>query len=186
MGQGWSNNLDLSSNTYRTGNVGIGISSPTPLNEKLEVVGAIKQGNNLLYSDAGNSTLNFNCKYISPGAAPFRLFSQGYSGQFTFGVGLANGGALTYSSGDIGFANDMRALIPRFTVLNNGLMGIGTTNPTELLQIAGGNLHVVNGHFDKEITSCILMVEIALCILILDLWEVHRPFKNFRLDLVVH
>lgn len=94
---GWSNSTNLTNSTIRGGDVGIGMIAPTEPTEKLQVAGNIRQGNNLFYSDAGYSTINFNCKYNNNGSAPFKLFAQGYSGQFTFGVGLAAGDALSYA-----------------------------------------------------------------------------------------
>lgn len=133
-----------------SGNVGIGTTSPPT--ELLQVMGgSIRQGSNYLYSDAGNSTLHFNSKFVG-GATPFQKFANGFSGSFNFSVG--GDGALVYSNGATANGGTNFSYVSRFAILNNGTVAIG--------QDVGGSGFVVPSGFLLAVKGKVICEEVKV------------------------
>lgn len=151
-----------------SGNVGIGTNTPA---KKLDVNGGIKHGNALyLYSNAGNGThawVEFNSPdngwgdnvFLSGGGTT--VIGAGESPVYVKdNIDTTNGHEILYLTSDrtdgnaaIKFItnlqdNDWNTRVEPMTILGNGKIGIGTNNPTGILQIAHKNDAGPNGSSD--------------------------------------
>jgi hypothetical protein len=104
------------------GNVGIGTNSPS---EKLEVDGNVQIG----------STVDAKLYMVSTGGNGNneRFFIEGYADGGTYGGGFK-----------LSTRDDVNIFNTAVTVNRNGNVGIGTTNPRDILEIEG-NMRFVNG-----------------------------------------
>ncbi|MND60447.1 hypothetical protein D3C80_516770 [compost metagenome] len=92
-----------------------------------------------LGSGSGKYTrLSFgNFSTSTPSVSHIRLFSGAYESIYGFGV---SSGQLNYSSGQgshVFYTGPYNALSQKMIITNSGKVGIGTSNPSELLDVAG-------------------------------------------------
>ena len=118
MGWGNSTNLNLlATNNYLSGNVGIGITNPT---EKLQVNGNIYGKSTFLFKEDRGTVDSRNWCIRQ---------NNSYEGAFQIGCTDTNTGSIP----------DMNTTpsLAKFTILNNGNIGIGTHNPSKKLTVVG-------------------------------------------------
>jgi len=127
-----------------SGNVGIGTSDPT---QKLDIDGNIRLRNNAIIGTWSSNSLTFNTN----SAAQMTIAATGQIGVGTTtptqkldidgNIRLRNDGIIgTWSSNSLTFNTNSTA---RMTLAANGQVGIGTTSPTEKLDI-DGNIRLRN------------------------------------------
>ena len=108
------------------GNVGIGTTNPL---YKLQIAGDIVPTATTTY-DLGTDALRWDDLYLSGGS-----LYMGVSG---------NESILTYDGSRFGIDPDGDAGEPEFIILDDGNVGIGTTNPTEKLSVGASSQFQVN------------------------------------------
>ena len=123
------------------GKIGIGTTSP---NEKLEV-----DGNILLTTDPANSSNNLSH------STSLRLMSSGYAsdGRARYQNWKIQAVARsTWGSGDIAFFSntDGAGYNERFRIMNDGNVGVGTSNPDSKLTVKG-NIHAQEVKVDLSV-----------------------------------
>ncbi len=126
--QQWTGSTAATGNISRTGNVGIGVTTPT---ENLEVFRGIKvsdgaAGMYINVDNTGNYTY-FNSKY---NAGFVRFDNTKPAGMLGFSY---SDGALNYQSWGIGEGT----LTQKFQITSGGNVGIGVNNPGNKLEVAG-------------------------------------------------
>jgi len=122
---GCNNTITQGSNSERmritsSGNVGIGTDSPVNklnVNGDIGYIGVIGQGS--IYGNTGNNSYA-NMQLYNPSTGYSTFNNQSYGYYFLTGGGT------------------------KMTILNNGNVGIGATNPRDILEIEG-NMRFVNG-----------------------------------------
>jgi len=107
------------------GNFGIGTETPT---EKLEVVGSIKASDGLILSDTG--PYNTVIQYVTPTNNRNISFPDATG---TIALVAGTTGQIQYND------NGKLAASPNFVIDSNGNVGIGTSSPSQQLDIAGPN-----------------------------------------------
>ncbi|MCT4581162.1 MAG: hypothetical protein N4A35_07065 [Flavobacteriales bacterium] len=147
------------------GNVGIGTTTPT---DKLNVHGAIlSTGENTwgaVISESFSGTAVHNGVFVSRNArgsksSPTYSLSGDIMGQLTyrnhtntFGADIASFATENHSATNAGsnltfwtIPNGGNNTFTRMTISENGNVGIGTTSPSELLELQGGSIKIVDG-----------------------------------------
>ncbi len=133
-----------SPNAQSSGNVGIGISDPT---QKLDIDGNIRLRNNAIIGTWSSNSLTFNTN----SAAQMTIAATGQIGVGTTtptqkldidgNIRLRNDGIIgTWSSNSLTFNTNSTA---RMTIAPTGLIGVGTSIPTEKLDV-DGNIRLRN------------------------------------------
>ena len=137
-----NNKLEIVGNTSITGNVGVGTTSPT---NKLEVIGKIKTNDLQITTGATSGFIlqtdaNGNASWVTPSS--LGIGSNLYNSDGT----VTGSRTVTMGANDINFSSSTGNLI--FNPSASGNMGIGTTNPTEKLEVTGktktDNLYVTS------------------------------------------
>ena len=109
------------------GNVGIGTTSP---GAKLEVAGVVRFSGISAANELGPDSVWGNNLYFSSGWK-YRANGEGVK------YGEVTGGNFDVSTAPSGTAGNSATLTNRLTVTNTGNVGIGTTNPTQKLDVLG-------------------------------------------------
>jgi hypothetical protein len=123
-------------------NVGIGTSTPQAM---LHVAGQAWIGDQTFVGDAGtaspNNVLRFDNTYDNAGNRTANKLVLYDDGGWKAGLGISTQKFDFFSGGDFGFitGHGSEALMgtERLTILSGGNVGIGTTSPTALLDVAG-------------------------------------------------
>ncbi len=120
-----------------TGSVGIGTTTPT---NTLDVNGSFRVRN--LIEMSTNTDFIWNAYYANGG---WKYRANGFAGGF-YQDGT---GGLAFNIAPNGTADGTLTFQRAFTILNNGNFGIGTTSPSEKLEVAGnvrvnGNFNIIN------------------------------------------
>jgi hypothetical protein len=125
---------------FANGNVGIGTTAPS---EKLHVAGNITLGNNksIAFRDSSGNA-GTSIAYTSNGL--FKM-SQANAGELRFNAGFGDN-----SNNKITFYT--RGTLERMIITNDGNVGIGTTTPTEALQVTG-NISASGNILANQITA---------------------------------
>jgi hypothetical protein len=130
------------------GNVGIGTSSPT---EKLEILnGNINLSSptfdaNSLYGP-GRIELYRGLNAFSPHTNGYIDFKDTVTDDYDFRIYYSNPTVLAPSGGLVFRSGPDASFNNRMTILNNGNVGIGTSSPSQRLEINNGN-SLVNGEY---------------------------------------
>ena len=137
-----TNKLEVVGNTSITGNIGVGTTSPT---NKLEVIGKIKTNDLQITTGATSGFIlqtdaSGNASWVTPSS--LGIGSNLYNSDGT----VTGSRTVTMGANDINFASSTGNLI--FNPSASGNMGIGTTTPTNKLEIIGNtktdNLYVTS------------------------------------------
>jgi hypothetical protein len=143
-----NSDLNISGNGFIGGKVGIGTTTPA---HALQVNGTTSLG-------APGGVYGFSIDGALPGPYPslgFNAFYDATSFSYFGGVG-GYGGIFQFQDGDGKFgyyntpsptsAGGQQSFTPRFTILQNGNVGIGVDDPLAKLQIDGGSTIGVHSH----------------------------------------
>jgi hypothetical protein len=143
-----SGNFVLKTGDTMTGNLGIGTTASTTANL-------------LLYTDASSTNTNLNIKADNPARyATITLFNNVNNGAV---ISLGGSTASTYYSSNLTLTSPKHfhlfvnnGTTPNFSILSNNNVGIGNTNPTQILQVgSGGRLRISNDTTDYTLLGTI-------------------------------
>lgn len=138
--------LDAANQTF-TGKVGIGTTTPAHALQVNGITSLGPSGSTYGYLVDGffpgpYPTLGFNT-YFTPNPITYRAGATGGGGVFQFQNG---DGKLIYYTAPNANTDSAFSFTPRFTITNDGNVGIGTTTPTAALHVSG-DMHVSGSAF---------------------------------------
>lgn len=127
------------------GSIGIGTSNPQ---QKMQINGNLRfSPNNATIISETNLAIGSQTTLLVVSDTDSTVGAP--ASDIIFGAG--SGSALSNAS----YASQFPASVPRLEYMrvkgSSGLVGIGTTNPTDKLTVSGGNISVINGHL--QVTS---------------------------------